>query len=389
MASPEEPKPCTPPRSQVSFKTLLTIAGALCLFGGGVLIFFRARFAFTLIAVAAIISVALDHAVVGLTHLRLKRNLAIAVVFLILLGVLTGIGFLLVPLAIEQGEALIRSIPRAIDSIRATPFWLRLDDLLQMESRLSDFLDELPRWLEQAAPSALKAAGQIVTGVTGIITVIVLTLFMLTFAPALIRALLAETLPCRQARYARVVDNLYRSIGGFASGLAIVVGANAFCTSIFLAIIRVPYFLPLGIVSGLSSLVPLIGNTLAGILLSLVALASGGLWKGIGTAIYCVLYQQVENHVLGPLVYRQTVNINPLVSMLALLVMTDLSGLLGALAAVPIVAVIQVVLSEVMALRRERWGLPPNGAGPAPRAPPTGARDQRPRRQGRRGKRQR
>ena len=209
------------------------------------------------------------------------------------------------------------------------------------------------------------------TGVTGIFTVVVLTLFMLAFAPKLIRALIAEALPCRQARYARVIDNLYRSIGGFASGLLIVVGANALCASIFLSIIRVPYFLPLAILSGLSSLVPLIGNTLAGIVLSLVALASGGLWKGIGTAIYCVLYQQVENHVLGPLVYRQTVNINPLVSMLALLVMTDLAGLLGALAAVPLVAVVQVVLGEVFSLRRERWSVAP---------PPGARRSDRPRR---------
>lgn len=360
---PRPPSSCEPPRSQVTFKTLASVALALCLTVGLAFVLLKARFAFTLIAVAAIISVALDHAVVALRRLGLRRNLAIAVVFLLLLGALTGTGFLLVPLAIAQGEALIRSLPKVIADIRATRLWHRLDDTLSLESRLADFLDEIPHWLEQAAPSALKAAGQIVTGVTGLFTVILLTLFMLAFAPALIRALLAEALPSRQERYARVVDNLYRSIGGFASGLAIVVVANAVCTSIFLAIIRVPYFLPLGVVSGLSSLVPLVGNTLAGVLLSLVALASGGLWKGIGTAIYCVLYQQVENHLLGPLVYRQTVNINPLVSMLALLVMTDLAGLIGALAAVPLVAVLQVVLGEVVALRREKWGI--HGGSPA------------------------
>ena len=175
-----------------------------------------------------------------------------------------------------------------------------------------------------------------------------------------------------------VLGKVYRSIGGYVGGLVIVVSVNAAVTTGFLAIVRVPYFLPLGLLSGLSSLLPMVGNTLAGLLISLVALAAGGGWLAAGVAGFFVLYQQFENQLLGPLVYRQTIHLNPLVGLLAVLVFTELAGIPGALAAVPLVAVGQVILRELLAFRRERL------AGPV--APAPGPRRRRRRaRGGRRG----
>jgi predicted PurR-regulated permease PerM len=172
---------------------------------------------------------------------------------------------------------------------------------------------------------------------------------------------LAESLPVHRQRYERVLGKVYHSVGGYLSGLALIAVVNATCATLFLAILGVPYFLPLGILSGLGSLIPLLGATLAGCVLTLVAIASGGLLEGVAVFAYVCVYQQFENHVLGPVVYKRTVELNPLVTLLGIILFADLAGVLGTFLAVPIVGACQIVIRELLLLRRERLNLPLKG----------------------------
>jgi len=106
--------------------------------------------------------------------------------------------------------------------------------------------------------------------------------------------------PARRERYARITSNLYSAVGGYLGGLLGICAINATLTTIFLVIIRMPFFLPLGILSGFSSLVPYAGPLVAGASITIVALVTGGLWKAAATAIYFVLYGQLEGNVLAP-----------------------------------------------------------------------------------------
>src|SRR5256885_1020233 len=124
---------------------------------------------------------------------------------------------------------------------------------------------------------------------------------------------------------------------------------NATLTTTFLAITRMPFFLPLGLASGFSSLIPYAGPAVAGTTISLLALVTGGPWKGLATAIYFIVYGQVEGNVLSPLIFRRTVHVNPLIVTLSLLFLGEVFGIVGAVLAVPITAAAQIVLREILA----------------------------------------
>jgi predicted PurR-regulated permease PerM len=124
----------------------------------------------------------------------------------------------------------------------------------------------------------------------------------------------------------------------------------------------VPYFLPLGIASGFSSMVPYAGPVIAGGFITLLTWATGGMWMALGVMLYFVLYGQLEGNVLAPLVFRRTVHVNPLIVLLAVLFCAELAGVVGAVVAVPVAAAAQIITREVLSFRKERR----SAASPAP-----------------------
>ncbi len=154
------------------------------------------------------------------------------------------------------------------------------------------------------------------------------------------------------------VGCIFTLCGRRARGLAAICAINATVTSTFLAVVGMPFFLPLGILSGVFSSVPYAGPLLSVVLLGLLALATGGPLKALATVVFCLVYAQVEGNVVAPLVFRRTVHVSPLLVTLAILFMAEFMGLPGALVAVPAAAVAQILVRELLALRREQAAAP-------------------------------
>jgi predicted PurR-regulated permease PerM len=100
--------------------------------------------------------------------------------------------------------------------------------------------------------------------------------------------------------------------------------------------------------------IPNVGAVIAGLAVTTLALLSGGLWKGIATLSFYTVYKIIEGDVLQPAVFRRTVNLNPLATLLAILFMTELAGIVGAFIAVPLFGVLRVLLRELLAVRRDQ-----------------------------------
>jgi predicted PurR-regulated permease PerM len=176
---------------------------------------------------------------------------------------------------------------------------------------------------------------------------------MLIFGGRLVRGALAEATDERREMYAALIGKVYSSLGGYLGGMIVICSINALLTSTFLAINRIPFFLPLGFISGFSSLVPYAGPVIAGTLISILC-ATVGVWHGVASAVYFTVYGQLEGNVIGPLVFRQTVHVDPLVALLSVLFFGQIAGVAGAIAAVPVAATLQIVFHEILWLRRER-----------------------------------
>lgn len=321
----------------------------------------EARTAFAYIAVAAFLAGALNHTVEWLCHRGFRRGLAIAAIISALVGLLLGVMLLLIPTAARQGKQLIQNAPEILKDVRESGFYKRIDNQFDLSAQIQRLETELPKTLEKGLDPAIKALTSVFNVAAGSITIFFLTIFMLVFGGALVRAALHEATPARRVRYRRVLDKVYNSVGGYLAGISFVCLVNGTLTGIVLATLRVPFFLPLALMSGLSSLVPYAGPVVMGTTVTLITLATVGLWKAVIVGAYYILYGQLEGNVLAPLVFKRTVHVNPLVSIMSLVIFGELAGVTGAIAAVPLAAMGQVVVREILLLRREKLRLPLTG----------------------------
>ena len=343
--------------SQVTLKTVFTVAFGVLIVLAIVQAVTNATLAVALTGAALLLAVALEHPVRMLERRGVKRPLAIAIVTFAGLGLIVGFGFTLIPPAIEQGKALVHDAPQFVRSARGSALFRTLDSRFHLGDYLMEAERKLPDLLGGAATPILNALGDLLSGIAAAVTIAFLVIFMLIFGGRLITAAVGEARPERRAMYQDVLGKIYQSIGGYLGGLTLICTINATLAISFLAIDRVPFFLPLGIVAGLSSMIPYAGPFVAGTGISLIALFTAGIGHGVASAIYFILYGVLEGNVLAPLIFRRTVNVNPLVVTLSILFLGEIAGIMGAIIAVPVVATLQIVLREVLRIRRERLQL--------------------------------
>jgi predicted PurR-regulated permease PerM len=134
--------------------------------------------------------------------------------------------------------------------------------------------------------------------------------------------------------------------------ISVIAGISS--TIVMLAL-GVPYAVALGLLVGILDLIPLAGATLAAIIVSAVGFIHS-IVAGIVLIVFFIVYQQIENHLLQPLVYSRTVRLSPLVILISVLIGAELAGILGALAAIPVAGTIQVLLISWLEHRRSRPG---------------------------------
>jgi predicted PurR-regulated permease PerM len=340
--------------SQVTLKTVFTVAFGVLIVIAIVEAAKNAMLAVALSGAALMIAIALDHPVRLLERRGVKRPLAIAAVTLAGLGLIVAFGFTLIPPAVEQGKQLIHDAPRFIRSARGSALFRTLDARFHLGEYLSEAERRLPEMLGGAATPILNALGDLLSAIAAAITIAFLVIFMLIFGGRLITGAVAEARAERREMYQDVLHKIYRSIGGYLGGLTLICTINATLTTSFLAIDSVPFFLPLGILSGFSSMIPYAGPIVAGTGISLIALFTQGIWHGIASGIYFIVYGLMEGNVLGPLIFRRTVHVNPLVVTLSILFLGEIAGIMGAIIAVPVAATLQIVLRELLRIRRER-----------------------------------
>jgi predicted PurR-regulated permease PerM len=190
-------------------------------------------------------------------------------------------------------------------------------------------------------------AGKIVlSAVSAVVVVCVLTIYFLAVMPA-VRTFWLRLMPgSRRMRVAAISDEVMSRVGGFVLGNLLTSIVSGLGTWVWLTIFGVPYPLLLGMMVALLDLIPMVGSTVAGIVVSLVALTVS-LPVAVGTLAFYVGYRFFEDYLLTPRVMRHTVRISPGLTIIATLIGGVLLGLIGALIAIPVAAGIHLVLEEV------------------------------------------
>ncbi len=325
------------------------------------------------IVIAIFLAMALDPAVGFFVRHGLRRVYSALLVFVLAAVVIGGLFYLVIPPLVEQVTDFVEAVPDLLDELSAGrgPFGF-LEREYQIVERTREAIESVGvEGVFGLADPALSIARSVVTAVVGVVTIAFLTLFMLIDGGRLARVLLDLLPETVRPRWERAARGVYKTVGGYVSGnilLSIIAGILAWAA---LQGLGVPYAVPLGVVVALFDLIPLAGATISGIIVILVALATEGWVEALIFGIYFLIYQQLENHVLQPVVYRRTVAMSPVVVLIAVLIGADLAGIIGALIAIPIGGSLQVIATEALAARRERalaaTGTPdPAGPGPPP-----------------------
>jgi predicted PurR-regulated permease PerM len=313
-----------------------------------------ARHVISWIVIALFLALALDP-LVGFIQRRgkLARGPAIGVAYLIVLLAAIGVGWTFVPKLIDEVNGFVQALPGYVH------------DLTHGRGRLG-FLERKYHVVERVREQVEKGGATRVLGLSGAalsvtrsvisiiaatVTIVFLTFFMLLEGRSWMERVYNLLPEHSQPRWRRVADEVYRTIGGYVTGnilISLIAGASI---TVVLLIMGVPYAAALGLVVAILDLIPLAGATVAGIIVALVAFLHS-VPAGIVAVVFFVVYQQLENHFLQPVIYGRTVQLSPLAVLVSVLVGAELAGILGALAAIPVAGALQVVLRDQLAARR-------------------------------------
>jgi predicted PurR-regulated permease PerM len=328
-----------------------------------------ARGVITWILIAAFLALALNPLVAFFQRQGIRRRgLAAGLTFVLALAAVGGLGTAFVPILVDEISEFIDALPGYVEDLTAGRGPLGfLETDYQIVERVQEAVEEenLGGRVLGASGTALAIAESIITIVIATITIAVMTFFMLLEGPNLVDRFLGQLPPASAARWRRILHQVYLTVGGYVSGALLIALVAGLGSSLVLWLLGVPYAFALGLLVALLDLVPLAGATIATVVVSTVAFLDS-VPVGIAVLAYFIVYQQVENHVLYPLVYSRTVELSPLVILVAVLIGASLAGILGALAAIPVAGTIQVLVREWLEYRRGLIAADTATPGPAP-----------------------
>jgi predicted PurR-regulated permease PerM len=304
--------------------------------------------------IAMFLAVALNP-LVSLLARRLPRSVAILLVYLALILVVAGIGLLVVPPLVDQVQQLADQIGHVIKEPGGANAELeKVARQYHLEGYLKTLRSQaasLPGRLSAAAGPLVTVTKGIINSVTALVSILLLTFFLLLDGGRFIESGLTLFPASQRPRIRRVLHEAASAIYGYISGnlaISAIAGVTSF---IALELLGIPYAVALALLVAFLDLIPLVGATLGAAILVIVGVFVEPV-KGLILLGYFVVYQQIENNVLQPLVYGRSVRLHPLAIFLAVLAGGQLLGILGALIAIPCAEIIRIIAAEWVKTRR-------------------------------------
>ena len=291
---------------------------------------------------------------------RIPRVVGAFLAFAFFVAVIVAGFSLLVPAIRTQAEAFASSLPETYDVVLT---WI--DDLAARFNIQVDVTQgAIAEWLadpanqetiQQVAGNFGSLGGRLVRGVAEGLAVLVLAPLLALYMLIDLRrgkALAVELTPPRHREEAVFVAGaVATALGSFVRGQLLVAFIVGVASSVGLWLLGIPFWLIIGILAGILNLIPFAGPVVGGALAAIVALLDGSVGKALLAILVFTLIQQVDNHVITPLVQRARVQLSPMVIVLALIVGGSLAGLLGVLVAVPLTAAVRIVVGHLWRTR--------------------------------------
>lgn len=315
----------------------------------------------TYVGAALFLALGIDPAVSFLQRHRFPRVAAIATVLVVVLGVLAGLVFALIPVLSDQISGLIGQVPTITDAFNngqiekwwdATIPWLAYNDVLD---KVQDFFTTN---VSSITGGVLQTATAIGSGAFGGIIVIILTLYFVASLSSIKRGLYQFVPATRREKFIDISEQISKAVGRYVIGQVSLGLCNGVLSFIFLFIMSltagVKYYALLAFIAFLFSLIPLVGTITGSVIITLSAWLFSGfnIWALIFVGGYYLIYMQLEAYVLSPNIMNRAVKVPGVVVVIAALAGGTLLGILGALIAVPVAAAVLLIVQQVIVPRQ-------------------------------------
>jgi predicted PurR-regulated permease PerM len=305
---------------------------------------YSVRNTLVLVFLALFLAVGLEPVVAFGTRHKLRRPFSVLIVVLMAIGVLALFVYSAISPIQDEINQLTKSVPKWRAEIGSGKGTI---GHLAKELHLSYYISGsgTGTLAKGVASGALGAGEEVLSAVTSVLVVIILTIYFLAALPAIKRFIVHLVPHSRRERFGLLLDDVLAGVGGYLLGnlfTSLIAGLGTF---IWAEAWGIPYGILLGLFVALVDLVPVVGSTFGGVIVTLVAL-SVSLPVAVATAIFYGVYRILEDYLLVPRVMRQAVNVSPVVTVLAVIIGGAMLGIIGALVAIPIAAGIKLVLEQ-------------------------------------------
>ncbi|MEV4686751.1 AI-2E family transporter [Microbacterium sp. LWH3-1.2] len=282
---------------------------------------------------------------------NVSRPWAIVIVYTAFALVLTGILLLVVPTLIKQISAFFTDLPTTIANFQKSDFYGWLSDTFG--SQVGQITDQVEKFLTNPANIAAIGGGvvnfavSVGTTISGLIIVLVLSLYFLAGLPAMKVAFNRFVAARNRKKAAAMTDQITDSIGAYLMGMVVLAFCNSVVAFLLHLFLGLPFPALMGVLAFLITLIPLIGSVLYWITATTIALFTGGWVPALIFAIIYLIYMQLEAYVLTPKVMNKAISVPGALVVIGAMVGGTLLGLLGALVAIPVTASILLIIKQV------------------------------------------
>jgi predicted PurR-regulated permease PerM len=349
-------------------KTVLVVVGVLA----GLYLLWQIRQILGLLFIGLFVALAIGPAVDVYARV-MPRWLAILGVYFSITLAVVGLGLLVVPPVVDEVNQFVDDVPGYVEDLKDNDRIREYNEDYQIVDKLEAEAEKLPDRLGDAVGALQSVTVGVFSALFQLVTVLVLAFFLLLDGRRMLEWLFAQLPQDREERARNVSGDVYRAVGGYVAGnLTISVMAGT-TTWIVLTILGVDFAVPLAVLMAFLDLIPLVGSAIGGIIIAIVCAFVDFPTSLIVWSVFLIVYQQVENNVLQPFIYKRTVSLHPLLVLVAVLIGGSQLGVLGALLSIPVAAAVQIVVRDWWHYRGRPDTAPPPEQTGDPRPDPAPA----------------
>lgn len=275
---------------------------------------------------------------------RVPRWLAILILYLMILGTVALVISMILPPLVSQAQALWDQRTEMFDKAQQ---FLISKGWLKEHLTMQEAVERAPGTRGDAVGRVVRTAASVAGGIFGVVTILILTFYMLVDSWSLREFALRLFPRQHRARADAAMRQVMEKVSAWLGGQLLLAASIGATSAVGLWALGIPFFYVLALISALGEMIPIVGPFLAAI--PAIAVASTvSLQKVIFVIIFFVVQQQLENHILVPKIMSRQVGLSPVMVITSLMIGGSLLGVVGALLAVPTAAILQVVASELL-----------------------------------------